>query len=217
VLDFHEAMTTLTRQVLVHDTWLHSVRIAQFQRTPPITRIVLDVSDTRQMPELSFSVNSLFVRPKASTASIVHPPTSGSVAKPARPAAPTVTPSTHGMASAAVGLATAAAAHPAKSFQVTYGKGKLTVVAENSLLSDLISEIASQTGIHFEVARGIAVRVPAVSDPLNDRIQARIGPGEPHEVIQTLLRPSAFRYNLVRSPKGDETVVLVPKEDWIEP
>jgi len=189
VLDFRDAVTMVTRQVPVQDAWLHSVRIAQFQRTPPIARIVLEVSETL-VPDLSWSANSVVIRRKARTVPITPPPP---VTPPAR------------------------AANAAKSFQVTFEKGLLTVVAENSLLGELISEIASQTGIHFEIARGITVREPAVSNPIYDRIQARLGPGEPHEVIQALLRPSAYRYSLVRSADGHETVVLVPKQDWIEP
>ena len=213
VLDFRNAVTSVTRQVPVQDVWLHRVRIAQFQRTPPIARMVLEVGDTRQMPEISFSGNTLVIRPKA--ASNIQPSGAGSAPNrlPDHSLSSAVQPSAKKIAPAEISAANpVSVANEADSFQVTFGNGLLTVVAENSPLGELIAEIASRTGINFQVARGSAARAPVVPDAINDRIQAHIGPGEPHKVIQTLLRPSAFRYTLVRLPDGTETVVLVPKQ-----
>jgi hypothetical protein len=87
--------------------------------------------------------------------------------------------------------------------QVSFQNNELTIVAQNSTLSDILRAIRKQTGAEIEV--------PAAPE----RVVTRLGPGPARDVLADLLNGSRFNYVLLGSP-GNEAiltrVVLVPKQ-----
>lgn len=98
---------------------------------------------------------------------------------------------------------------PALPPDVTYRDGKLTVVAPNSTLSDILTAIQKQTGAEFVI--------PAAPD----RVAARLGPGSAADVLSALLTGSGFNFILLYSPTDAsllKRVVLLarPKADNVD-
>lgn len=75
---------------------------------------------------------------------------------------------------------------------VTYQDGQLTIVAQNSLLRDILSAVRVRTGAILE----------APPDLGNERAVVHLGPGAPREVLADLLQGSRFDYILVGSPEN---------------
>jgi hypothetical protein len=87
--------------------------------------------------------------------------------------------------------------------QVNYASGKLTIVAENSSLGDILREVRKRTGASFDI--------PASA---NDRVATRIGPGPARDVLATLLNGTSFNYVMVGSandPTALSSLVLTAK------
>src|SRR5208282_3268802 len=72
--------------------------------------------------------------------------------------------------------------------QVDYRDGRLTIVAENSTLGDILREVRKQTGASIEFP-------PSA----NERVVAKLGPAPARDVLATLLDGSSFNYVLVGS------------------
>jgi hypothetical protein len=86
--------------------------------------------------------------------------------------------------------------------QVLYQNGKLTIVAANSTLGDILRAVKKQTGAEIEI--------PAA----NDRVVTHLGPGTAREVMADLLNGSRFNYVLLGSAQDTNLltrVVLVAK------
>ena len=86
--------------------------------------------------------------------------------------------------------------------QVNYQNERLTIVAPNSTLGDILRAVRKQTGAEIEV--------PAAPE----RVVTRLGPGPAREVMAELLNGSRFNYVLLGSPANDAVltrVVLVVK------
>ncbi len=86
--------------------------------------------------------------------------------------------------------------------QVSYQNGKLTIVAANSTLGDILRAVKKQTGAEIEI--------PAA----NDRVVTHLGPGTAREVMADLLNGSRFNYVLLGSAQDSNLltrVVLVAK------
>jgi hypothetical protein len=77
---------------------------------------------------------------------------------------------------------------PAAPPQVDYRDGRLTIVAENSTLGDILREVRKQTGASIEFP-------PSA----NERVVAKLGPAPARDVLATLLDGSSFNYVLVGS------------------
>jgi hypothetical protein len=89
---------------------------------------------------------------------------------------------------------------------VSYRNGMLTVVAENSMLSDVLNAIKSATGAKFDFTSGGA----------QERVAASIGPAPPRQVLMTLLNGSHYDYIILSSetnPAQVQSVVLTPKSN----
>lgn len=85
--------------------------------------------------------------------------------------------------------------------QVTYQNGELTIDAHNSTLSQVLHAVQSQTGASVEMPAGAG----------NDRVVAQIGPGQPHDVLNTLLNGSKFDYvilGVMGNPGAVQKVIL---------
>jgi hypothetical protein len=87
---------------------------------------------------------------------------------------------------------------------VTYRRGLLTIVAENSTLQDILTGVGKATGA--------TVDAPATS--ASERVATRLGPGQPRDVLAALLNGSRFDYILLGSPEnpgGIRRLILSPR------
>jgi len=92
---------------------------------------------------------------------------------------------------------------PAAPPQVNYQDGRLTIVAQNSTLGDILREVRKRTGASIDV--------PASA---TERVVARLGPAPARDVLATLLNGSSFNYVMVGSvadPAVLSSVVLTTK------
>lgn len=92
---------------------------------------------------------------------------------------------------------------PATAPQVALQNGQLTIVARNSVLSDILHAVQSQTGA--------AVEMPSNA---SERVVGFFGPGPPRDVLASLLNGSHFNYVLLGSqanPSVLEHVILIAK------
>jgi hypothetical protein len=92
---------------------------------------------------------------------------------------------------------------PAVPPKVSFSNGMLTIVAENSTLSDILRAVRTQTGA--------AVEVPANA---TERVVAHLGPGAPRDVLASLLNGSHFNYVMLGSPTNPakvDRVILTSK------
>ena len=81
---------------------------------------------------------------------------------------------------------------PPKKPQVTWDGKQLTIISENSTLSDILSEVHTLTGAVLEM--------PPNSG--RERVAAQLGPGPAREVLSSLLGGSEFDY-VIQAPEGD--------------
>ena len=92
---------------------------------------------------------------------------------------------------------------PATAPQVTLQNGQLTIVARNSILSDILHAVQSKTGA--------AVDMPSNA---SERVVGFFGPGPSRDVLASLLNGSHFNYVLLGSqanPSVLEHVILIAK------
>ena len=71
----------------------------------------------------------------------------------------------------------------------------LTIVAENSTLSDILRAVRTQTGA--------AVEIPPNA---TERVVTHLGPGAPRNVLASLLNGSHFNYVMLGSPTNPDKV-----------
>lgn len=94
---------------------------------------------------------------------------------------------------------------PAVAPEVRFSRGQLTIVAENSTLSDILRAVRAQTGAVIEVPPNAT-----------ERVATRLGPGPARDVLATLLNGSHFNYVMVGSPTHPDSVdrlILTSKID----
>jgi hypothetical protein len=87
--------------------------------------------------------------------------------------------------------------------QVTYQNGQLSIQAQNSTLSSILSAVHARTG----------ARVEMPADTANDRAAVQLGPGNPRDVLASLLQGSRFDYIVIGSPTDPDAlseVILTP-------
>src|SRR5215475_13856106 len=92
---------------------------------------------------------------------------------------------------------------PPKPPRVSYVNGQLTVVAENSMMTDVLNGIRSTTGIKMEGLGGNA-----------DRVYGQFGPAAPRVVINSLLNGSHYDFIIlssVETPDAVQRVILSPR------
>jgi hypothetical protein len=98
---------------------------------------------------------------------------------------------------------------PSSPPEVTLQDGKLTIVARNSTMSDVLNAVKQKTGA--------VVDMPASS---GERVVGQFGPGAPRDVMAQLLNGSHFDYVLLGSaadPTGLKKIVLTAKVSGPEP
>jgi hypothetical protein len=87
--------------------------------------------------------------------------------------------------------------------QVTYENGLLSIQAQNSTVSSILSAVRARTG----------ARVEMPADTANDRAAAQLGPGNPRDVLGALLQGSRYDYIVIGSPTDPDElseVILTP-------
>jgi hypothetical protein len=85
--------------------------------------------------------------------------------------------------------------------QVTYHNMQLTVVTQNSTLSQVLRSVQVLTGASVEMPSGAS----------NERVAGQFGPGEPSNVLNALLNGSKFNYiilGVTGSPGAVQKVIL---------
>lgn len=98
---------------------------------------------------------------------------------------------------------------PSSPAQVSFQGGKLTIVARNSTMGDVLNEVRKKTGA--------AVDMPPVS---TERVVGQFGPGAPRDVLAQLLNGSHYDYVLLGSPSDPGTlkkIVLMVRPSGPEP
>ena len=79
------------------------------------------------------------------------------------------------------------ALQPATPPRISFAGGQLTVSADNSSLTDILSNVMKITGAHLEGTR----------PPESDRVFGQFGPGTPRDVLNSLLAGSRYDYILI--------------------
>src|SRR5208337_182191 len=85
--------------------------------------------------------------------------------------------------------------------QVTYNNGQLTIIAQNATLSQVLRAVQLQTGASIEMPSGAS----------NERVVGQLGPGQPRDVLSSLLNGSKFNYiimGVTGNPGAVQKVIL---------
>jgi hypothetical protein len=88
---------------------------------------------------------------------------------------------------------------------VSYQNGQLTINAPNSTLSQVLHAVQARTGASIEVPAGAG----------SERVVAQLGPGDPRDVLNTLLNGSKFDYVILGvngNPGAVQKVILTPRQ-----
>jgi hypothetical protein len=81
---------------------------------------------------------------------------------------------------------------PAAPPRVTMDNGMLSISAENSTLGDILNAVRKQTGASLDIPPSLSA----------ERVAAKLGPGNPRDVLQHLFAGSKFDYIIVGSPQN---------------
>ncbi|MDR3719811.1 MAG: hypothetical protein P4K98_13515 [Bryobacteraceae bacterium] len=102
--------------------------------------------------------------------------------------------------------AQAAAGNPAAVPRYSYVDGQLSIRALNVTLADILTKVASLTGVKIDVPAGAySEKMPFVE----------LGPGPAREILADLLSDSSFDYLLAASetdPEKIQSVLIMPRE-----
>jgi hypothetical protein len=89
--------------------------------------------------------------------------------------------------------------------RVSFQNGQLTIDATNSTLSQVLRAVQSRTGASIDIPAGAG----------NERVVAQLGPGQPRDVLNTLLNGSKFDYvilGVTGNPGAVQKVILTPRQ-----
>jgi hypothetical protein len=89
---------------------------------------------------------------------------------------------------------------------VTYQGGQLSIQSNNATLAQVLRSVQAKTGASFDI--------PASAN--SDRVVAQLGPGQPRDVLATLLNGSKFNYIIMGSPTQPGSVqklILMPRQN----
>jgi hypothetical protein len=224
------------RRITVGDVSVQTVRLSLYQENPPVTRIVFDVANGTRKPQLEPNGNELTVKfqtgastPAAQIAAAPKPESSPATIAASKPSAtvhradiqaashpPVVArASTVQRTEPSTPIKEVAQQPSAKNMygphppNIRFANGLLSIEADNSVLTDILFEVGAKTGAE--------IQMPPWSDAGSERVVAKLGPGNPRDVIAALLHGSSFNYVIVESPQGLQQLILTPKVDWAGP
>lgn len=89
---------------------------------------------------------------------------------------------------------------------VTFQGGQLTIQSNNATLAQVLRSVQAKTGASFDI--------PASAG--SDRVVAQLGPGQPKDILATLLNGSKFNYIILGSPGQPGSVqrlILTPRQN----
>ncbi len=89
---------------------------------------------------------------------------------------------------------------------VSYQAGQLSIQSNNATLAQVLRSVQAKTGASFDI--------PASAN--SDRVVAQLGPGQPRDVLATLLNGSKFNYIILGSPDQPgsvQKVILTPRQN----
>ena len=90
---------------------------------------------------------------------------------------------------------------PPTPAQVTYSNGQLTILAQNATLSQVLRSVQSLTGASIDMPAGTS----------SERVVGQLGPGQPRDVLNSLLNGSKFNYIILGvngNPGAVQKVIL---------
>jgi hypothetical protein len=189
------------RGITVNRNEVSRVRVGLFSKSPPVTRIVLDLNSPewyRITPMPSGFMVSLGAEQANPAPDSGTPPTigwvsqrSGSTRSSARLSRPVV-------------KTIAASPQAVNGVRVQFSKGQLEIHAHNATLSEVLFQIQSQTGAE--------IAIPAGTE--QERVFVDAGPAPANQVLAELLNGSNLNFVLVGSeadPNSLRSVILSRK------
>lgn len=90
--------------------------------------------------------------------------------------------------------------------RITYQNGQLSIDAHNSTLSQVLRAVQVQTGASMEMP----------SSASSERVVTQLGPGQPKDVLNSLLNGSKFDYiilGVTGNPGAVQRVILTPRQN----
>jgi hypothetical protein len=191
VLDFlHAIPGPALRPMIVKTTQVKGIRMGLFASTPPVARVVLDLTGP-QPYEVFPSGNKVIVKLVSGNGNAMHGvPGSAAAAQtaavqaPAVPAAPPPPPQPHA--------------------EISLESGKLSIQSDRATLIDILHEVQRRTGASLFIPPGSG----------QEAVITQLGPAPVREVLSKLLDGSA--YNVVLVGSGHDwssvtSIILTPK------
>ena len=173
------------------------VRVGLFQKKPPVTRVVLDLT-TAQSYQIFPNGRTVIIKVSGAGAN-----TAAEVAQPAKRPGLVVANYT----TSAEPVTIASAPQPVQpSLQVSYENGLLSLSSDKATLSEVLLAIQKRTGAD--------IAIPAGAE--QERVVAAIEPAPAPEVLARLLNGSRFNFLIVNSssnPHQLDKVILTPRQD----
>ena len=194
VVDFPNAVPgDQVRSQSVYRGEVKDVRVGLFQKKPPVTRVVLDLT----------AAQSYQVFPNGRTIIIKVSGNSGAeasaeVAQPARRPGLVVANYTTSVEPVTV------AGPPQPALQVSYQNGLLSISSDKATLSEVLHLVQVKTGAD--------IAIPAGAE--QERVVASIEPAPAPEVLARLLNGSRFNFLILNSasdPRQLDKVILTPR------
>lgn len=236
VMDFPGTLPGSTsRRITVGDGSVQTVRLSLYQEKPPVTRVVFDVASGTRKPQVEPNGNELTIKFQTGAAAAAQ--VASTTPKTETTSAPTATskpspvvhravaqPVSHAVVARASAVQHVSRVAPVKEVapqaaanntfgphppNIHFANGLLSIEANNSVLTDILFEVGAKTGAEIEM--------PPWSDAGREHVVAKLGPGNPRDVIAALLHGSSFNYVIVESPQGLQQLILTPKVDWPGP
>jgi hypothetical protein len=217
VIDIPSAVPAASlRNEVINRNDVERVRVGLFSATPPVTRIVLDLSSV-QPYQIVPTASGFNVTISGESARSEVPSSSEPISTEPASTEPASNERIIGWVSAGATATSAdipAKTHPfeikksshelAKPVLVQYGNGQLEIHAHDAPLSDVLAMVHQQTGAEIAIP-------PATRE---ERVVGDFGPGTASEVLAQLLNGTNMNFVVVASPTDPSAlrnVILSPK------
>ncbi len=219
VVDFPGALPAAELRALkVNRGALKGVRSGLFFSNPPITRIVLDLTEP-QTYQISTSQNAIVVKLGSAKAKLSPEDSETKGNAPPAPVTKRATLKTTALTTGAkVGRIStvadttprpaepeAVAAPPKPSVTVTCENGMLRIRADKATLAQVLFEVQRQT--HADIA------IPAGAE--QEQVAADLGPAPSRDVLASLLNGSSYNFIFVGNELSLERVILTRRDSSI--
>lgn len=195
VVDFPNAVPgDQVRSQSVYRGEVKDVRVGLFQKKPPVTRVVLDLT-AAQSYQIFPNGRTVIIKVAGKGAD-----TAAEVAQPAR--RPGLVAASFTTSAEPVTVATP----PPPPLQVSYQNGLLSISSDKATLSEVLHLVQVRTGAD--------IAIPAGAE--QERVVASIEPAPAPEVLARLLNGSHFNFLILNSasdPRQLDKVILTPRTE----